>query len=122
MNDKENSKTVLAKVLTVMPYRDNKVDDGSMVRFVTANNNLPRQIYQYYTKPINGRDNGSSIKTVCHFLDLPFTANNGFNYRKLVGRYCNIHIVIKNIRGNQRPVIEGFSFAEEQLFRGFDND
>jgi len=115
----EQSKVVHAQLIEIKLKSSNSLDDGAAFKFRGHNGNGRKEVFTYYTKPLQSSDSGLSLKSVCYFLDLPFSSNNGYNYRRLFGRYCNLHVAQRMIRGKQRPVITNFSFSDKQFFWGY---
>jgi hypothetical protein len=114
MNSKAQLVKQLARLIAIRPARGNSL----AFRFQVIDDNGSRGIYTWYAKSIGSADNGSSLKTICYFLNLPFDDSGEFNYDQLIGRSCYLIIGEKRINGNLRPDIRGFAFSDSELYEG----
>jgi len=110
-----------AQLIQIVLSNNNSIEHGSAFKFKVFKGLYEGEHMKYYTKSIESRDAGSSLKRVCHFLDLPYHNNIEYDHQSLLGRYCNLHVVERNINGRIRPVIIDFSFSDRELFRGYEN-
>jgi hypothetical protein len=77
----------------------------------------------YYTLPVDHEKNkpsdcGFSLKMVLYFLQHDIESGIKIsNVRHLIGRYVNLVIKARYIKGRMIPIICGFQFNTFQLFR-----
>jgi len=105
-----------AQVVEVNPTDRYSFDNGGGIVFLLDNG----QKVTWHIQGIINVKTDISLKTPGYFLNYPYVYDCKYFHRKLLNRYCTVHIELiinKNADEGFVPVIVGFGFSSKELFK-----